>query len=187
MKIKCKAYHGTDIYSKQQIMKSQYFEKSSKDNEWAGTGVYFFIDSDPETASNNAYSWAKNFKKIPIYNIRIVPVDIEYNKEEILDLCNDDGIALFNDFRRMYFKRAVDVARSKGKILSDDKYKNSTKFDCLVINTICEKSKFKLVKKYVYISKLEDVYDGENIPYSYVPNCTIASVRDQKIIKKIGD
>lgn len=186
MNVKCKAYHGTDVHCKKRIIDEQHFISSSRDNEWAGTGVYFFIDSNENIAQVHEYNWARNYKNIPIYNVRILFAEIEYNKDEIFDLSDEQDLEVFNAYRRSCFEKAVKIAEKKEKILSD-RYSNASKFDCFVINEICKKSNYKMVKKQVYISKLEETYEGVNIPRSFVPNCTIAAVRDQSIIRKIGE
>lgn len=186
MVTRCKVFHGTDTHSKEKIIKEQHFIESSRDDEWAGTGVYFFIDSNENVAELNAYNWAKNFKDIPIYNIGILFAEIEYNNEEILDLTNDQDLQVFQEYRRICFERAAKIAKEKNKQLST-KYNNASKFDCYVINTICSKLLYKIVKKHAYISKLEKTYFGVDMPKSFIPNCTIAAVRDQRIIRKIGE
>lgn len=180
----CNAYHGTNDFVRDKIVKEESFEISDSENEWAGSGVYFFVDTDDNVACHNAFAWAKNKKKLSVYNIGIVGVKIVYNSNEILDLCNDDQIKLFNEYRKRYFQRAVDVAKSKGKCLTD-RYTNATKFDCFIINTICTKLNYKVVRKSAYINVLEEKYCDNKLPNSFIPNCIIIAVRDQKIIKQI--
>ena len=187
MNIKCNAYHGTDINSKETILKEKFFIESSRDNEWAGHGVYFFIDKNEKVAQQHAYDWAKQFKKIRTDNIGIILAELEYTKEEILDLCDEEDVELFNEYRRCYFEIASKAAKEKRKILSENRYTKRTNFDCFVINEMCKKLNYKIVKKSVYITKLEKEYNGCLLPLSYIPNCTIAAVRDQSIIRKIGD
>ena len=37
-------YHGTSIENKGEILKNRKFNLSSSASEWAGSGIYFFID-----------------------------------------------------------------------------------------------------------------------------------------------
>lgn len=63
-------YHGTSIENKGEILKNKKFYLSSGASEWAGSGIYFFIDEDDNIAVNNAKKWAEYIKDIkkPIYS-----------------------------------------------------------------------------------------------------------------------
>ena len=62
-------YHGTSIENKGEILKNRKFNLSSSASEWAGSGIYFFIDEDDNIAENNAKKVYKKYKK-PIYSDR---------------------------------------------------------------------------------------------------------------------
>lgn len=56
-------YHGTHLSAAQSILSKHHFWASESDKEWAGHGIYFFLDDDPRTAYNHAFKWAKYIRR----------------------------------------------------------------------------------------------------------------------------
>lgn len=51
-------FHGTDIKSSKEIIKSG-FKVSKGDQHWLGDGAYFFVEGLPPTPDVSAEKWAK--------------------------------------------------------------------------------------------------------------------------------
>lgn len=165
-----KGYHGTDYNGAHSILKSKEFNLSKSDNEWLGTGIYFFIDRNKDKAIDNAYRWTKNYKRFNFY--RIIETYIKIDDDKILDL--DDEV--LRDVYHEYRKAKIRDTKSRGLTINT----NKIKFDCETINDICNKLGFLASKQQRYISVLED----KPIPNSAIPNCTIMCARNNNIIDK---
>lgn len=163
-------YHGTDYEGAQCILKFKNFKYSSKDNEWLGTGIYFFIDKDKNKAIANAHKWTKNYKHFKFYNILKSVITIDSDK--ILDFDNEVLRDLYHEYRH----KKVEDTKKRGIAIET----NKIKFDCQVINDICDALGFLASKQQRYISVLED----KGVPNSGIPNCTILCARDNKLIDK---
>ncbi|MCI8478830.1 MAG: hypothetical protein HFE97_10950 [Oscillospiraceae bacterium] len=177
-------YHGTSLENAQKIQTEGQFKSSNKDNEWAGTGVYFFIDkpgSKSCAANKNAAKWAKLFKKYPHPCVMKATVQIE--QAQILDFDQEDMRDLFHQCRTRYFQEACRRAQAQGIALKET-YLEPGKLDCAAIDYMCKLFHFHAVIKPVYISCLSDVYrnGGHRYPKSFTPNCTMLCLKDQNLI-----
>lgn len=76
-------YHGISIENKGEILKNKKFYLSSGASEWAGSGIYFFIDEDDNIAENNAKKWAEYIKS---QYIAIIIVNLKVINAVVLDL-----------------------------------------------------------------------------------------------------
>ena len=163
-------YHGTDAKNEIPISTGN-FRVSSQNDDWLGTGAYFFIDgiSNPKT---NARHWAKlraydKRTKRNIYDHYCV-ISADINVSRILELDTPDGMIAFNTFR----EGLLEIMRLKG-------IKPSKKFyvdDCNVCNFAVEQCGFDAVTRYEYI-KL-DKWSRINGYQSRMPTCRIISIRD---------
>lgn len=163
-------YHGTDYNGEMCIIKSKTFNLSNNDNEWLGTGIYFFIDKDRNKAIDNAYKWSTNHKHFSFYSILETIIAIEEDK--IANFNNEDWQSLYHDYRDGKIKDTI----SRGMTVET----NKIKFDCEVINDMCKEFGILAIKQQRYISVLEK----KGIPKSEIPNCTILCVRESKLIDK---
>ncbi|MCD2348487.1 hypothetical protein [Clostridium guangxiense] len=162
-------YHGTDYNGEKCIIRSRHFNLSNRDDEWLGSGIYFFIDENQNEAVSNALKWAINFKGFKFYTVLQCNISIEKNR--LIDFNNDETWrSLFHDYR----KEVIKDIKSRGIKIQTSKHK----FDCKIINEICEKFNILAVKQQRYISKLEN----SDLPMSEVPNCTILCVRDNCLL-----
>lgn len=81
------AYHGTSVAAAANIRKEQHFRNSEKDNEWLGSGVYFF------RYKGHAQRWIKNRGLEPG---DVLTVTLEYDDRELLDLDDPDQLEAVN-------------------------------------------------------------------------------------------
>lgn len=96
-------YHGTTQLNAEQILKSNIFIESRKNNEWLGTGVYFF------QYKNHAQWWISH-NRFKGKDTRILKAKLEFEDSQLLDL--DDPKKL-EDLEAIV-KHMVDIANSAG-------------------------------------------------------------------------
>lgn len=179
--IKIEAYHGTDAVKKDSILKMKTIYKSSKDNEWAGEGIYYFVDEAEQDLINKCVLWAKNVKKYE--TPAVIKNTIVIDKNRILDLSIEENQKKFHEYRQVLFDRANQCAKKANKRLSC-KYTNFRKLDCLTINQLCERFDLHLVKRKAYINFYRALADWEKYPITDIPNATMISLRKEGYIKE---
>lgn len=74
---KMTAYHGTSAAAAASIRKEQHFRESEEDNEWLGSGVYFF------RYKGHAREWTKGMGDV-------LTATLEFDDREFLDLDDPD-------------------------------------------------------------------------------------------------
>lgn len=174
-------FHGTNHINQKEILTHQKYKSSNRDNEWAGTGIYFFWDSRNDTvAANNAYKWAKYIKRFDDPAIVCNSVTIN-DDNSVLDLRDSDVQDCFHRFREKLFTDARKRAERQGKMISGI-YSNPQKLDCLTINQIAKETSVDLVIRSVFINFSKNKY-GFEYSSSGIPNCTIVCLRNQDLIK----
>ncbi|EPY2286502.1 hypothetical protein ACTQ4P_18475 [Clostridium sporogenes] len=168
--VKFTGFHGTDNSGAQAILRYKKYKASNKENEWLGTGIYFFIDENRKVAIENAYKWATNYKKIRFYSV--LETIVNTNKDKIIDFNDPEWQWVYHKYR----EERINYTINKGIKLETDKLK----FDCEIINDVCKKFSIDLVyqQRYINLSK------RRNIVSSAIPNCTIMCVRRNDIINK---
>jgi len=182
--VRFECYHGTSTEAARKILEEQRFLQSSKDEEWAGTGVYFFIDTDSykeleSKAYNNAEKWAIFHKRYK--DFCVLQSEIEIDDASIFDLCNENHLEEFHRFREWLYSEAAKRALIDGVKL-ESLYSLPKKLDCLTINFICIEFGFSIVVRKCYIRSLSRIHGFPNYPKSDIPNCTILCIRDEKLI-----
>ena len=179
-------YHGTSIENKREILKNGKFNLSSGTSEWAGSGIYFFIDEDDNIAENNAKKWAEHIKDIKSQYVAIVIVNLKVINAVVLDLNDRNFQQQFHKYREAMFNQSVLDAESKHKKI-EDTITNKMKFDCYVINKICDYYGFNVVIRDVHINFNKKILSRRNCSYpsSSIPNCTIICVRSNDIIESM--
>lgn len=126
------AFRGTDRNYGRQVLENKYWGKSEGKDEYFGHGVYFF-----EEDYNEALNWAKYTRKISDKDIVIIWASIKCERSKILDLLNSVT-------HREYMK-IIDAVYSKYKD-SEEVPKFGYPYDCELINLICDKLGYKLVR-----------------------------------------
>ena len=179
-------YHGTSIENKGEILKNKKFYLSSGASEWAGSGIYFFIDEDDNIAVNNAKKWAEYIKDIKSQYIAIIIVNLKVINVVVLDLNDRNFQQQFHKYREAMFNQSVLDAESKHKKI-EDTITNKMKFDCYVINKICDYYGFNVVIRDVHINFNKKILSRRNCSYpsSSIPNSTIICVRSNDIIESM--
>ncbi|NHB89570.1 hypothetical protein [Photorhabdus tasmaniensis] len=166
-------YHGTDAENEASIL-SGNFKASTKNDEWLGTGAYFFIEgiSEPE---NNAICWAKlqsydKIKKCYRYTqFSVIRANISINNP--LDLDSLEGKKVFN-----YFRDEIISIMKQNNIPETESFRNSLRNDCEICNYIAKSISCDAVIRSEYI-KL-DLWSRKNVYNSRIQNCTIVSIRE---------
>lgn len=177
------AYHGTDESAKEKILSTGHFIESTSDTEWAGSGVYFFIELTP---FNNAQKWARYIRHFP--HPSVIKAKIEVDNSKVFDLSLSSSQGSFHRLRTLYFKTAKELAEQHGREI-DAVALDRMKLDCFIINQICEKFDYYAVKRACYIHfyshGMWEQYPRSNIPNSIIicirnPNCIVSIQRDMR-------
>ena len=179
-------YHGTSIENKDEILKNRKFNLSSGASEWAGSGIYFFIDEDDNIAESNARKWAEYIKNIKNRYIAVVIANLKVIDAVVLDLNDRNFRQQFHKYRQAIFNQIVLDAESKHKKI-EDTVRNKMKLDCYVINKMCDYFGFNVVIRDVHINFNKKNLSKTNCSYpsSSIPNCTIICIRNNDIIENM--
>lgn len=170
-------YHGTSQKSKESIIISRKFYLS--ENEWAGSGIYFFIDKNDDEEKENARRWAVEIKNINDDEVAIIIVNLDADQINMFDLTDREVQNNFHKYREETYKRII--SDKLGDRVISNTYKNEMRLDCYIINKMCEYFNYNVVVRDAYI-KFSKGELGFKYPKSSIPNCTIMCVRDNKVI-----
>lgn len=105
-KIEIYGYHGTIQHFADQIVAKQDFIDSDKDNEWLGTGVYFF-------AYKAHADWWIKARRFRHQETCVLKAELSFAKDQLLDL--DDPEML--EFANSVLKAAVKRTNEEGNLL----------------------------------------------------------------------
>lgn len=175
MMITWNAYHGTSRTAKNAIIASKNFNICDKNTEWAGTGIYFFID--PE-GNQFALKWARYIKRFsdPI----VIEAKVSLDSTQLFDLTIDEHQNYFHRTRTLLYQKAIKSAVELGKS-TDENFLKKINLDCVTINSICTNMNYIAVKRKCYIRFLNRG-EWSAYPSSDIPNCTILCIRDKRAI-----
>ncbi len=182
--IKIEAYHGTAEAYKDSILRERKMKKSSREDDWAGTGIYYFVDEKEEDLIKKCVLWALNIKRYK--TAAVVKNVIEIDRDKILNLKDKAQQDMFQNYRQILYDRANQCAIKSGRKLSE-KYRDMRKLDCLTTNIVCGKYGFDLVKRDAYINFYRTMPDNREYPRSDIPNATIINLRDESYITEWGE
>ncbi len=174
-------YHGTHLSAAQSILSEHHFWASESDKEWAGHGIYFFLDDDPRTAYNHAFKWAKYIRRAE--NPAVLKATISIDADTILDLRDLGHREYFEKIRLRLFKEAKKRAVDHSILLAPNML-GRMELDCFAINYICthETPPLSAVISEVNIN----FYRSIGYPSSLYPNSTILCLRDESLITNIA-
>lgn len=97
-------YHGTSQKSKESIIISRKFYLSENENEWAGSGIYFFIDKNDDEEKENARRWAVEIKNINDDEVAIIIVNLDADQINRFDLTDREVQKIFISIERKHIK-----------------------------------------------------------------------------------
>ncbi|MGE6037029.1 hypothetical protein ACQJ1N_02460 [Klebsiella pneumoniae] len=165
-------FHGTDEKNRSSILCNN-FSVSAKDDEWLGTGAYFFIDgiSKPLVDARN---WAKvqsydtEARRKKYHRYAVIKAIIKVNS--VLRLDEQEGQIAYNVFRNFLIEK-MKKDKIKPKV-------SAIRNDCEVCNHILENTEFEAIINPEFI-KL-DVWSRRNRYYSRIPTCRIICVKEPK-------
>ena len=172
-------YHGTSKESKKSIIASKEFYLSQSDKEWAGTGIYFFIDQDDDSAKKNALCWAEKIKKLNSDDIAVITVNFDVDQIQLFDLTDRATQMIFHKYRETMYEK-ITQDKVKDRVISPIG-KNQKMLDCYIINCMCEYFQYNLVMRDAYINFKKGDFET-SYPNSSIPNCTILCARNNNII-----
>lgn len=166
-------YHGTNAENETSIIQNNFFV-SSQNDDWLGTGAYFFIDGllDPAKC---AESWAKvsSYDKIKRKNVyeRYAVMSATLDLEEPFDLDEKENLEAYHIYREAFFENL-----KKNKV----KAKGALHNDCQICNLILNDDELEIdaIIRREYI-KLESEYRIKKYD-SRIPNCRIVSIKNPK-------
>lgn len=172
-------FHGTDSKNQKSILENN-FSVSAKDDEWLGTGAYFFIDgiSDPES---DAVQWAKlhSYDKETRRNRynRFIVVRASIKVTNVLRLDEQEGQIAYNHFRT-YLIEKMRRNRIQPKV-------GAIRNDCEVCNYILENTDFEAIinPEYIKLDKWSRIQKYS----SRIPTCRIISVREPNACIDVND
>lgn len=158
-------YHGTNSKIAQNIMRSNFTYNATKPG-WLGSGIYFFEEDE------GLASYWGNFRNPG--NTSVIRTEIEVPDEKIFDVSNpsSDHSKFFHAFR----EELLPILHAKQINI---KATNKTDLDGKIINMICIKEKYQLVRSFTYT--FID-YDRNNGTFSRLPNGIELCLRDNRYI-----
>jgi len=89
IKNKTTGYHGTTYDAAQSILTEKRFRHSTRNNDWLGTGSYFFA------YKAHAKYWVNN-DNFASQKTAILEADLEYTRGQLLDLDDPDDLYRLN-------------------------------------------------------------------------------------------
>lgn len=92
-------YHGTTTLRANEIIRKQDFVDSARDNDWLGTGVYFF-------AYIGHAKWWIEAERYQKRDTCILSANLEYRTEQLLDLDDPEVLSVVEDVVREAVKIA---------------------------------------------------------------------------------
>lgn len=163
-------YRGT---TKRKVIEAtgRIFDQSTGDDEYFGHGIYFFEDDEEE-----AFFFALKIRQIPRANIGVIKVLIEVESEKVFDLVNRDVYKGYLETLSLL----IDQLKKEGK----QPRLNAT-FDCRLINMICAKEDYNLVRG-PFTPSFEPFRTLRKDSYTRIPRVHIQlCVRNESIITEI--
>lgn len=163
-------FHGTDSKNQQSILELN-FTVSANEDDWLGTGAYFFINGISDPAAD-----ARNWAKLQAYDKRIgqktyhryAVVKAKITVQNVLCLDESDGLIAYNAYRNHLIEK-MKKNRIKPKV-------GAIRNDCEVCNHILNNSDFDAIINLEYI-KLDE-WSRRAQYSSRVPTCRIMSVKE---------
>lgn len=130
--LRLEVFHGTDNKSAELILKTKKYEKSDNEDDWLGSGIYFYDNLDNAILYNIRQYINKN-KEYPTYEKLISQRSILINTIE----CNEDEIVDFNEFENLQ-KLLILWKMFYDRVKKSSKYNNLKYKDGYIINWLCK-------------------------------------------------
>lgn len=159
-------YHGT-LKTNVPLIKKNGFNRSY--NGWLGTGVYFF-EKDYELA----VKWAK--KKHKTNEVQFIKKTICVQKQKLFDITWP-----LSEQSRYYFKEREQFINEMVKRGYEVNIENKKRYENQLINMICEKKGYDVVRACTYTYQKYDYIGGKEID-SIFGNGVELSVRGHNCI-----
>lgn len=174
-------YHGTDTQSANNIIKTQKFEKSKNEDDWLGTGIYFYDNKD-NAILYNIRKYKNNKKEYPTYNElendrKIIVAQISYCIDDMVDFNDMNNIRKFLGLWKMFYETIKD----------NEKYRRNNYKDGYMINWFLDNTEyFENCKIITNIFQL-DLRFHRDIDEIFNKSTRIGYLIEQKFICVIDD
>lgn len=181
-------YHGTPTDKAEQILLKYEFNKSNNEDDWLGSGIYFYDTLENAICYNIRKYYNKN-SKVPkfeqlVKNYKILKTCIKCDEKEIVD---------FNTFEQLY-KFLWAWAQIYEIVKDDDEYKKLKFKDGYILNWLINESDyFNGCKVFLnifnldltYHKKVKSIYNKKTRIGGYCFHQLYICVLDKKCISNI--
>ena len=163
---KIKLFHGTTLERGQSIVNSN-FVVTTGEEDWLGTGVYFFLDGI-SSGLECAQEWARNTYEEQ--NCCVVEATVEVPTSLVFDLTSIANLFEYNALRNLVVDENYQFLASR-RDLTIKKRRDIRLDDKIITSKVMEKVNKNLLIHNVYIKNQKQ---RELILESSYPNCTVA-------------
>jgi len=125
-------YRGTSKRYTPDLLSNGRWWVSNGPDEYLGHGIYFF-----ENDYQEAYNWAKYYRKLNAEEIEVIKADIRAKKEEIFDFLDSETLDSYLNLMKEIGAKFYEADAVPGL---------DHPADCKLINWICDKDGYKLVR-----------------------------------------
>lgn len=158
-------HHGSSSERCKKIIKEGF---NPSGNGWLGPGVYFFQEDN-----QLARSWAKY--KYGNCKVEVIECDLNVDSSKLLDISDPKSelSKKVNEFKEQFLRYGI----QKERLIK----MNDTDFDGKVLDMICQKDKYDMVRNFTHTrTDLDRQYKNYN---SNISNCVELCVRNLQCIK----
>ncbi|MGE7958549.1 hypothetical protein ACQKQA_18515 [Pseudomonas sp. NPDC089530] len=156
------------------IVESGY-EVNTSDEDWLGSGVYFFVDGFA-CPKSNAKEWA--LFKYHGCNPCVVASEVLVSPEKVLDLRDASGLYIYNEARARILSENYE-SLLKRRDLSKKKRRDIRLDDAIVTRKVVSLLNVSVLFHNLYIKN--KIHRGLELESSY-PNSTVCCVADPNLI-----
>ena len=116
-------FHGTTLKSALKILKENHFNKSCNDEDWLGSGIYFY-DNLNNAILYNIRKYLNKNSSYPNYNKLsqergIIVANIEYTDNEIVDFNEIENLYKFLGLWNLFYNRVKNNQKYESLSLKD--------------------------------------------------------------------
>ncbi|WP_340481173.1 hypothetical protein [Vibrio anguillarum] len=176
--LKIRLFHGTTLKRGESIVNSN-FDISTGDEDWLGTGVYFFLDGI-SSGLECAEEWALNTHEGQ--DCCVVEATVEVTNDLVFDLTSISGLSEYNIIRNAVVDENYDFLEGR-RDLTIKKRRDIRLDDKIITNKVMEKVNKNLLIHNVYIKNQKQ---RQLILESSYPNSTVACLNDLNLITEIN-
>lgn len=159
---------------------SNNFVTSTGEEDWLGTGVYFFIDGISSGLAS-AQEWALNTHKNMEKICCVIEATVEVPNDLVFDLTSMSGLSEYNAIRNIVVDENYHFLAAR-RDLTIKKRRDIRLDDKIITNKVMEKVNKKLLIHNVYIKNQKQ---RQLILESSYPNSTVVCLNDLSLITEV--